>query len=120
MESEKQICVYSSTCAVALDVATGKSKVLFKTEPEKTDFEIKSVLMNPTHQTYAVDFGGSLFLMAFEGDILKRYTPKQPVTFWKWVSPTTLGIVTDARVYHWSIHVSIHKLQIEYAFDAMA
>lgn len=25
----------------------------------------------------------------------------EDVTFWKWISPTTLGIVTETAVYHW-------------------
>ena len=27
----------------------------------------------------------------------------EDVIFWKWYSPTTLGLVTDTAVYHWSI-----------------
>jgi hypothetical protein len=26
------------------------------------------------------------------------------VTFWKWISPTTLGIVTETAVYHWTCY----------------
>lgn len=25
----------------------------------------------------------------------------EDVVFWKWISPTTVGIVTDSSVYHW-------------------
>lgn len=29
-------------------------------------------------------------------------TPQsQDISFWKWISPSTLGIVTDTAVYHW-------------------
>lgn len=119
MQSEKHVCVYSSRCVVVADLTTGKSKVLFGLKPnEQPHLQIKSVLISPTFQVYALNLEGSLRLLNSEG-LLKSYLPKQPVTFWTWVSPTMLGIVTDARVYHWSVHVSIHKLQINRAFDAM-
>ncbi len=27
----------------------------------------------------------------------------EDVAFWKWISPTIVGIVTDTAVFHWSI-----------------
>ncbi|GAA5918516.1 hypothetical protein JCM1841_003276 [Sporobolomyces salmonicolor] len=32
---------------------------------------------------------------------VKSHLMHEDVTFWKWVSPTTLGIVTETAVYHW-------------------
>lgn len=28
----------------------------------------------------------------------------EDVIFWKWVNPTTLGLVTENAVFHWSIN----------------
>lgn len=28
----------------------------------------------------------------------------EDVTFWKWISPTTIGIVTETAVYHWTCY----------------
>lgn len=34
---------------------------------------------------------------------VKAHVNSEDVIFWKWVSETTIGIVTDNAVYHWSI-----------------
>lgn len=34
---------------------------------------------------------------------MKQHTSDHDVVFWKWVNETTIGIVTDTSVYHWSI-----------------
>ena len=34
---------------------------------------------------------------------LKAFSIAEPVEFWKWVSPSTLGLVTPASVYHWDV-----------------
>lgn len=36
---------------------------------------------------------------------LKAYQMPESVEFWKWVSPTMLGLVTATSVYHWDIMV---------------
>lgn len=34
---------------------------------------------------------------------LKSATMNEDVVFWKWVSETTLGLVTETSVFHWDI-----------------
>jgi clathrin heavy chain len=34
---------------------------------------------------------------------LKEFTLSEAVDFWKWISPSTLAIVTTSAVYHWSV-----------------
>ena len=34
---------------------------------------------------------------------LKSTTMAEDVSFWKWISETTLGLVTDSSVYHWDV-----------------
>jgi clathrin heavy chain len=34
---------------------------------------------------------------------LKAAQMDQDVTFWKWISETTIGLVTDSAVYHWDV-----------------
>jgi clathrin heavy chain len=34
---------------------------------------------------------------------VKSHVNAEDVVFWKWVSDTTIGMVTDTAVYHWSI-----------------
>jgi clathrin heavy chain len=35
---------------------------------------------------------------------LKSATMNEDVLFWKWISESTLGLVTDSAVFHWDIH----------------
>jgi clathrin heavy chain len=34
---------------------------------------------------------------------VKNHVNNEDIIFWKWVSDTTIGIVTDTAVYHWTI-----------------
>lgn len=34
---------------------------------------------------------------------LKSATMSEDVVFWKWISETTIGMVTDSSVYHWDV-----------------
>jgi len=34
---------------------------------------------------------------------LKSTTMSEDVVFWKWVSETTLGLVTEHGIYHWDV-----------------
>lgn len=34
---------------------------------------------------------------------LKSATMNEDVVFWKWISESSLGLVTDAAVYHWDV-----------------
>lgn len=34
---------------------------------------------------------------------LKSTTMNEDVAFWKWISETTLGMVTESSVYHWDV-----------------
>lgn len=34
---------------------------------------------------------------------LKSTTMSEDVSFWKWVSDTTLGLVTESSIYHWNV-----------------
>lgn len=36
---------------------------------------------------------------------LKAYQMPESVEFWKWISPTMLGLVTATSVYHWDVEV---------------
>lgn len=34
---------------------------------------------------------------------LKSTTMNEDVVFWKWISETSIGLVTDSAVYHWDV-----------------
>ncbi len=44
---------------------------------------------------------------------LKSATMNEDVTFWKWISPTAIGLVTDTAVYHWDIFDSNQQSPVE-------
>ena len=37
---------------------------------------------------------------------LKAYQIPESVEYWKWISPTMLGLVTAGAVYHWDVEAS--------------
>lgn len=34
---------------------------------------------------------------------LKSSTMNEDVVFWKWITESSLGLVTDAAIYHWDV-----------------
>lgn len=47
---------------------------------------------------------------------LKSTTMNEDVVFWKWISETTLGMVTDSSVYHWDVFDASQAAPVK-AFD---
>nr|AQQ11752.1 clathrin heavy chain 2 [Chara australis] len=106
MESEKFICVRENApqnSVVIIDTA-------MPLQPLRRPITADSALMNPTSRVIAlkVQVQGSMMdhLQIFNIEAkakMKTYQMSEPVQFWKWISPTTLGLVTAGSVYHWSI-----------------
>lgn len=76
--------------------------------PTRRPITADSALMNPSSKVIALKAsvagaaGDSLQVFDLETKAkVKSFQIAQPVVFWKWVSPTKLGIVTAASVYHW-------------------
>lgn len=44
---------------------------------------------------------------------LKSATMNEDVVFWKWVSESTLGLVTETSVYHWDIFNEAQAAPVE-------
>lgn len=44
---------------------------------------------------------------------LKSATMNEDVVFWKWVSESTLGLVTETSVFHWDINDSSQAAPVE-------
>ena len=38
---------------------------------------------------------------------MKSHQMPETVVFWRWISPSLLGIVTNTAVYHWSMEVRV-------------
>lgn len=50
---------------------------------------------------------------------VKSCTMSEDVVFWKWISESTLGLVTDTSVYHWDI-TDPSQVQPSKVFDRQA
>lgn len=44
---------------------------------------------------------------------LKSATMNEDVVFWKWISESTLGLVTETSVYHWDIYNEAQAAPVE-------
>ena len=113
MESDKFICVRetgASNSVVIVDLAAPLT-------PLKRPITADSALMNPASKVIALKAsvagaaGDSLQIFNLEmKSKMKSFQIAQPVVFWKWITPSKLGLVTASTVYHWDMNVS-HIIQ---------
>ncbi|KAG5123489.1 hypothetical protein AAZX31_11G061500 [Glycine max] len=106
MESDKYICVRETApqnSVVMIDMT-------MPMQPLRRPITADSALMNPNTRILALkaQVPGSTqdHLQVFNIESkakMKSYQMSQQVVFWKWITPKTLGIVTQSSVYHWSI-----------------
>ncbi|CAO1618767.1 unnamed protein product [Sympodiomycopsis kandeliae] len=101
MESEKYVCVreqnngQNSVAIVGLD---DPSPSVMR-RPITAD----SAIMNPIQKILALKSGRQLQIFNLDTkQKVKSHMSDADVTFWKWISPTSLGLVTESAVYHWS------------------
>jgi clathrin heavy chain len=109
MESDKYICVREAGAqnqVVIVDMASPMT-------PARRQITADSAIMCPDKKVIALKattpgVAGDA-LQCFNLDTktkLKAYQMPESVEFWKWTSPTQLGLVTTTSVYHWDITVS--------------
>ncbi|GKC49669.1 clathrin heavy chain 1 [Tanacetum coccineum] len=106
MESNKYICVRETSpqnSVVIIDMS-------MPMQPLRRPITADSALMNPNSPIVALkaQLPGTTHdhLQIFNIEIkakMKSHQMPEQVVFWKWVSPRTLGIVTQTSVYHWSL-----------------
>ena len=109
MESDKFICIRetgANNSVVIVDMAN-------PTSPLRRPITAESALMNPVNKVIALKAtvpsvaGDSLQIFNLElKSKMKSFQISQPVTFWKWITPAKLGLVTATSVYHWDMNVS--------------
>ncbi|ORZ32352.1 clathrin D6 coat with Auxilin J-domain [Catenaria anguillulae PL171] len=104
MESDKFICVRESANdqnqVVVIDLAdTGN----IMRRPITAD----SAIMHPTQKIIALKAGNQLqvFNLEAKAKVSATITPEE-VVFWKWITPSKLGLVTNTAVFHWSVEVA--------------
>ena len=108
MESDKFICIRetgANNSVVIVDMAS-------PTTPMRRPITAESALMNPASKVIALKAtvpavaGDSLQIFNLElKSKMKSFQITQPVVFWKWITPSKLGLVTATSVYHWDMNV---------------
>ena len=108
MESDKYICV-RETGATNNVVIVDLSQPM---QPIRRPITADSALMNPVTKVIALKAAVAgttqdhLQIFNIEQKAkMKSHQMPELVVFWKWVSPTMLGLVTATSVYHWSLEV---------------
>lgn len=108
MESEKYICIRETGAqnqVVIVDMAAPMS-------PARRQITADSALMCLDKKVIALKAttagtpGDALQVFNLDTKTkLKAHQMPESVEYWKWITPTLLGLVTAASVYHWDIEV---------------
>jgi clathrin heavy chain len=111
MESDKYICVRETAPQNSLVIVDMANPL----QPARRQITADSAIMNPNQKVIALkaktpgSTNDSLQIFDLERkEKLKSQQMTEEVVFWKWVSPTKLGLVTATTVYHWDMAVSSH------------
>ncbi|KAI1721373.1 hypothetical protein Ddc_07825 [Ditylenchus destructor] len=101
MESDKNIVVREtvgeSAQVVIVDVANPNDLL-------RRPISADSALMNPDKKILALKSGKTLQIFDLEQKAkVKTHLATETIIFWKWISPETIGIVTESSVYHWAL-----------------
>ncbi|XP_046360192.1 clathrin heavy chain 1 isoform X3 [Haliotis cracherodii] len=101
MESDKYICVREKVGETAQVVIIDMNDTA---NPIRRPISADSAIMNPTSKVIALKAGKTLQIFNIEmKSKMKAHTMTDEVTFWKWISVNTIGLVTDNAIYHWSM-----------------
>jgi clathrin heavy chain len=104
IESDSYICIRekkddaSSPEVIIVDLKNGNNVIR---RPIKAD----SAIMHWSRQVIALK-AQSRTLQIFDLEAkqkLKSSVMSEDVSFWKWISETSMGLVTDTSVYHWDV-----------------
>ncbi|KAJ2895341.1 uncharacterized protein MKZ38_006691 [Zalerion maritima] len=104
LESDRFICIRekknesASPELVTVDLKNGA-------QPNRRPIKADSAIMHWNREVLALRAGGRTLQVFDLGtkQKLKSTTMNEDISFWKWISETTLGLVTDQAVYHWDI-----------------
>ncbi|KAF4569964.1 hypothetical protein EYR36_009770 [Pleurotus pulmonarius] len=101
LESDHFICVREKineqNQVVIIDLADANNVL-------RRPISAESAIMCPHQKILALKAARTLQIFNIEAkQKVKSHVSNEDVVFWKWVSDTTIGIVTESAVYHWSI-----------------
>ncbi|KAJ3481158.1 hypothetical protein NLI96_g7849 [Meripilus lineatus] len=101
LESDHFICVREkvneTNQVVIVDLADANNLI-------RRPITADSAIMHPHQKILALKAGRTLQIFNIEAkQKVKSHVNDSDIVFWKWISDTTIGLVTDTAVYHWSI-----------------
>ncbi|KIJ10298.1 hypothetical protein PAXINDRAFT_157663 [Paxillus involutus ATCC 200175] len=101
LESDHFICVREKVDEqdqiVIIDLADANNVL-------RRPFSADSAIMHPSKKILASKAGRMLQILNIETkQKVKSHANNEDIVFWKWGSETTIGMVTETSVYHWSI-----------------
>ncbi|KAG2056844.1 clathrin heavy chain 1 [Suillus hirtellus] len=101
LESDHFICVREKineqNQVVIIDLADANNVL-------RRPISADSAIMHPRNKILALKAARTLQIFNIETkQKVKSHVNAEDVVFWKWISDTTIGMVTDTAVYHWSI-----------------
>ena len=71
---------------------------------DRKSMAAEAAIMNPLSKIIALRAGQTLQIFNLELKArMKNYNMPEPVTFWRWATPSIIALVTATAVYHWSI-----------------
>ncbi|KAL1731173.1 hypothetical protein EV714DRAFT_249463 [Schizophyllum commune] len=98
LESDHFICVRNEQNQLVIIDLTDPNNVLRR--PISAD----SAIMHPHQKILALKAQRTLQIFNIETkQKVKSHVSNEDIVFWKWVSDTTIGMVTETSVYHWTI-----------------
>jgi clathrin heavy chain len=102
MESDKFICVREkvgdTAQVVIIDMADSNN-------PMRRPISADSAIMNPVSKVIALKAQKTLqiFNIEMRSKMKAHNMNDAEVVFWKWINPSTLALITEQSVYHWSM-----------------
>ncbi|KZT09895.1 clathrin heavy chain 1 [Laetiporus sulphureus 93-53] len=101
LESDHYICVREkvgeTNQVVIIDLADANNVL-------RRPITADSAIMHPHQKILALKAGRTLQIFNLETkQKVKSHVNNEDVVFWKWISDSTIGMVTDSAVYHWSM-----------------
>lgn len=71
---------------------------------DRKSMAAEAAIMNPVSKIIALRAGQTLQIFNLELKArMKNYNMTEPVTYWRWATPSIVALVTATAVYHWSI-----------------
>jgi len=101
MESDKYICIREEVNGQVQVVIIDMSN---PTDIQRRPISADSAIMNPVSKVIALKAQNYLQIFNLEmKSKMKSIQMPEPVVFWKWVSPSTVALVTGSAVFHWAM-----------------